>query len=128
MSLSVLADVAGGDTVSAQGLTDPVDHPDMSGWVQTWSAEAARRGDFRSVSDWLGVDVDGCSAPLLPLAGIDQRIATQERLIEARSRHALALLARMGPRRPESGGGAGEREARPRQYGQQHRAALRSRS
>lgn len=111
----------------AKGRPDRADHPDMSGWIQTWSAEAARRGEFRSVSAWLGVDVDRSSVPLLHLTEIDQRIAIQDSLIEARSRHALALIGRKQPRRAGSDGGAGEGDARPRQYGHQHRAALRSR-
>ena len=100
----------------------------MSGWVQSWSAVAARRGDFRSVSDWLGVDVDRSSGPVLPFAEADQRMATQDDLIDARARHAYALLGRALSRRGDSGGGADERKAGTRQYGHQYRAALRSRS
>ena len=79
------------------------------------------------MSDWLGVDVDRSSAPVLPLAAIDQRVVTRDNLMEARSRHALALLGQMPSRRRWSDHDPGEREAGTRQHGQQHRTALRSR-
>lgn len=100
----------------------------MSAWVQSWSTVAARRGDFRSVSDWLGVDVDRTSRPVLPFPDGDQPLAAHDKLIDARARHALALLGSHHPRRGDSGGGADERKAGSRQYGQQYRASLRSRS
>ncbi len=99
----------------------------MSVWVQSWSAVAARRGEFRSVSGWLGVDVDHSSAPVYALADGDQRIATRDDLLDARARHALALLGRTPPSRGRSGRRADEGKARTREYGRQHRSTLRSR-
>lgn len=79
------------------------------------------------MSDWLGVDVDCSSDPVLAPAGTDQRITTRDNLLDARARHASARLGLVSQGRPNSGGSADERKARPRNYGHKHRSTLRSR-
>ena len=66
----------------------------MKAWLDTWSADAARRGEMPSVSRWLGVDVDRVCRPVLATAPRDPRLDARDALLSARARHARAVLRR----------------------------------
>jgi hypothetical protein len=66
----------------------------MNAWANTWSTTAARNGETRSVSRWLGLNVDRSSDPVLGTSSNHRRMETRDALLETRARHAFALLLR----------------------------------
>ena len=64
----------------------------VNAWLDTWSAEIARRGEMPTVSAWLGIDVDQFSEPVLAGAPAPARLDARDRLLDARARCASALL------------------------------------
>lgn len=66
----------------------------VNAWLDTWSAEAARRGEMPSVSRWLGIDVDHFSRPVLATGPHDPRLDARDGLLAARARCTAAILRR----------------------------------
>lgn len=64
----------------------------VNAWLDTWSAETARRGEMPSLSAWLGIDVDHFSEPVLARAPQDARIDARDKLLDTRARYASALV------------------------------------
>ena len=65
---------------------------DVNVWLDTWSADTARRGEMPTMSAWLGIDVDHFSEPVLAGAPQDARLDARDNLLDARARYASALL------------------------------------